>query len=181
MKQVAKVLTGLAIFLGASAANAGLFSFNFSNVTGAVPGDVSGVITLPDGDGVFSASSVVVQSSPAALGWTLPEEFVSATYTFGINEFTVVGNQIVDVEFIAATFGSFDAVGLSIEADAFFVGTRLTPANKPPGSGLGGGVVDGSGFTSTLVFGSIPLPSTIVLFGLGLAGLGLSRRRKALN
>ncbi|MGK7947173.1 MAG: PEP-CTERM sorting domain-containing protein, partial [Microcystaceae cyanobacterium] len=68
------VLAVATLSMGAMAqsAQAATFNFSFSNEDGSVPGTVEGTIELPDGDGTFAASSIFVNSAPAALGYTLP-------------------------------------------------------------------------------------------------------------
>jgi len=71
-----------------------IFNFSFSNVDGPAAGTVQGTFTLPDGDGIFSASAATITSAPAALGYTtpLPLDFVNGTLFE--NTFTVVAGQI---------------------------------------------------------------------------------------
>jgi hypothetical protein len=70
-----------------------IYTFSFSNVDGAVSGTVSGTVTLPDGDGTFAATSVLVTSAPAALGYTLPFEATTVGIQPG-NVFIVTGGAI---------------------------------------------------------------------------------------
>ncbi|MFM7713952.1 MAG: PEP-CTERM sorting domain-containing protein, partial [Microcystis sp.] len=57
----------------AQSASAATFNFSFSNVQGPVSGTVQGTLTLPDGDGTnLAATSLIVNSAPAAPGYTLP-------------------------------------------------------------------------------------------------------------
>lgn len=76
-------------------AEAALFNFSFSNEDGALAGTVTGTITLPDGDGIFAASSVIVDSAPAALGgYYIGFDFTS--FNAPENLFTVTGG-VIDV------------------------------------------------------------------------------------
>ena len=52
----------------AAPVQAATFTFDFSNVNGAVSGEVSGRFVLPDGNGTFAATSVTIDSYPARLG-----------------------------------------------------------------------------------------------------------------
>ncbi|BCU12656.1 hypothetical protein [Microcystis aeruginosa] len=69
-------------------------NFSFSNVTGPVSGTVQGTLTLPDGDGTFSASAVTITSAPTALGYTTPLPLDFGSGTLYENTFTVVAGQI---------------------------------------------------------------------------------------
>jgi hypothetical protein len=110
----------------ADAAEAASFGFSFSNENGQVNGIVEGTIELPDGDGVFAATSVVVTSAPAALGYTLPEDFLGGNYpAINLNRFEVSGGAIVSVLFSAINPGQEGLVLLF-----------NTPASLPPYSAL---------------------------------------------
>jgi len=68
------------------------FNFSFSNVNGPVSGNVSGTITLPDGDGTFEASAVSITSLPAGLGLNAPIDALALRIIS--NSFAVVGGNI---------------------------------------------------------------------------------------
>ena len=55
-------LLAAALLLLAAPVQAATFTFDFSNVNGAVSGEVSGTIVLPDGNGTFAATSVMIDS-----------------------------------------------------------------------------------------------------------------------
>ena len=78
----------------APVASAATFNFSFSNVTGPVNGTVQGTLTLPDGDGTNAATSLIVTSAPAALGYTLPFDVMANLTNLLSNSFTVSGGVI---------------------------------------------------------------------------------------
>ncbi|MGK7946281.1 MAG: PEP-CTERM sorting domain-containing protein [Microcystaceae cyanobacterium] len=165
----------LATILGSTQnVNAATFNFSFTNVEGPVSGTVEGTIELPDGDGTFAATSVIVNSAPPALGYTTPFD-VFATFAIELtNSFTVVSGEI---DALASSFGVAEM------GEAFVLNFSTT------GSVLS---LAGSGFTSsgvrdtdnsTLIYSSVPTATTpepsAILGLLAVGSLGaLTRKRK---
>ncbi len=150
------------------------FNFTFDNENGSVAGTVEGTIELPDGDGTFAASSVLVTSAPTALGYTLPVELVSSNFsgnTNNTNSFTVLGGEITDLNFAGANiteglFLSWDGLG------------GLTFLNTVGAGGFGNGVTDLDGSTLTFTAANtqpVPTPAAVLP---GLLGMGFSAIRK---
>ncbi|MCZ8250449.1 MULTISPECIES: PEP-CTERM sorting domain-containing protein [unclassified Microcystis] len=148
----------------APVASAATFNFSFSNVTGPVNGTVQGTLTLPDGDGTnLAATSLIVTSAPAALGYTLPfDVLANFTFVFG-NSFTVSGGVITASSFAAEN--STEALTLNFLPGS--VGNLFSVAGA--GDGFSG-VVDVN--STTLTFTPVPEPAT-VLGLLSVAGVGL--------
>lgn len=151
-------------------ASAATFNFSFSNVNGPVNGTVEGTITLPDGDGTFAATSVIVTSAPAALGYTLP---LDAFFGLFFNSFTVSGGAITASSFLSGPSGGLFSLSSP------FGGTYLTTSNN---SSASSGVLDSSNSTLTSTpapSAAVPEPAT-VLGLLSVAGVGfLSKRQKS--
>jgi hypothetical protein len=152
----------------APVASAATFNFSFSNVTGPVNGTVQGTLTLPDGDGTnLAATSLIVTSAPAALGYTLPFD-VLANFGVSISSFTVSGGVITASSFLAQN--STEALTLNFSPGNF--GSLFTVQ----GSGTAfSGVVDVN--STTLTYSpaaptTVPEPAT-VLGLLSVAGVGL--------
>jgi hypothetical protein len=151
----------------APVASAATFNFSFSNVTGPVNGTVQGTLTLPDGDGTNAATSLIVTSAPAALGYTLPFN-VPANFGVLINSFTVSGGVITASSFFAQN--STEALTLN------FLPGSLGSLFSVQGSGTPfSGVVDVN--STTLTYSpaaptTVPEPAT-VLGLLSVAGVGL--------
>ena len=78
-----------------------LFNFSFNNVQGPVHGTVSGTLELPNGNGTFAATSVKINSAPAALGYTQPVDVLSYFPSVVINSFEVSNGTIT-----ASSFGA---------------------------------------------------------------------------
>ena len=78
-----------------------VFNFSFDNTNGPVNGTVSGTLALPNGDGTFAATSLKINSAPAALGYTQPVDVLSYFPSVPFNGFTVSNGTITSNEFIA--------------------------------------------------------------------------------
>ncbi len=89
---IASILSFASVIASASAANAATFSFSFSNQTGSVPGTVEGIIELPEGDGIFAATSVVVTSAPTQV---LPSNGTDFVPNAELNSFEVLNGTII--------------------------------------------------------------------------------------
>lgn len=166
------------LFLFSAPAQAGLvFNFQFQNVNGLINGTVSGKITLNgSGDGVFSATSIIVEAAPAALGYTTPFDVFTLMNQDIQNTFTVSGGQIVSS---GSSFGrqsgsNGNAFALNFSA----LGSLLSPI---VGTNPSAGVQDVN--DSTLTYSSapsaVPEPSTaIALMTLCGVASGLRRMRR---
>lgn len=153
----------------AQSASAATFNFSFSNVDGTVSGTVQGTITLPDGDGTFAATSVIVTSAPAALGYTLPYDALANLTTPVTNSFTVSGGAITASNF--ARQNSTDALSLALPGLGSLFNVRGSASTTS-------GVLDSS--NSTLTFSSpAPVPEPATVLGLlSVAGVGLLGKRQ---
>ena len=80
-----------------------VFNFSFDNNVGPVNGTVSGTLDLPDGNGTFAATSIKINSAPAALGNTQPVDVLSYFQTVVKNSFTVSNGTITE-----STFGALN-------------------------------------------------------------------------
>jgi hypothetical protein len=109
-----KALKLLAIVAACSAAvlaapvQAATFSFSFSNVDGAVNGDVSGTIVLPNGNCTLAETSMLIDSVPAALGLG-PTPVDAHAGRSSENPFTVSAGDITSADFfgLIATDAAF--------------------------------------------------------------------------
>jgi hypothetical protein len=167
-----------ACFWIASPARAGLYNFSFSNVEGPVAGSVQGTLVLPDGDGVFSASSLIVTSAPASLGYTLPFNIL-ANFTSVLENAFLVNGGAIDVHqssFTAYFADGPDGSALSLSGTAFS-GTPGSLFNSQLTANVTTGVFNGN--NSILVFasasGPAPAPGPVPLLG-SLAAFGYSRK-----
>ena len=165
---------------GASQAGAALIAFSFSgDGSSPVSGTVSGTIELGGTDGVFPATSVIVTSAPAALGYTYPfDVLANFTTQVPLNSFTINGG-IVDVnasQFFAFYADGPDGSSFALNASGgFFNGSGM---NIQLSTSPSTGVVDAD--SSTLVYApvDVPAPATLVLMAVGLLAMRAPRRTR---
>jgi hypothetical protein len=99
-----------------------VFNFRFDNVSGPVNGTVSGTLDLPNGNGTFAATSMKINSAPAALGYTQPVDVLSYFTSVVNNSFTVFNGTITVSSFAVQNPG--EAIGLNLQPGTY--GTLLT-------------------------------------------------------
>jgi hypothetical protein len=120
-----------------------LFNFSFNNVTGPVNGTVSGTLELPNGNGTFAATSMKINSAPAALGYTQPVDVLSYFPSVVNNSFTVSNGTIT-----ASSFGVQDLGNAAITLN-FLPGIYGTLLSKVGAADAFSGVVDTNSTTLT--------------------------------
>jgi hypothetical protein len=164
-------------------AHAATFNFSLSNVSGNTPGTVEGTIELPDGDGTFAATSIVVTSAPAALGYTTPFDVIANAVNSFANSFTVVGGEIdaaTSNTAIVFNVGTADASAFSLGFPGF---GSLLGVNGVPVTNSINGVVDVNDTTlaySAVTAETTPEPTSIVtLLGVGVLGVASKLKKKA--
>lgn len=182
-----RLLASAAILIGTTlAANAASYGFSFDNVEGSVPGTVSGFIELPDGDGTFAATSVVIMVAPAALGYAPGYEVLANLSTVTMNTFTVFHGAI---DGAVSWFSAWESSGSGETSiyrefslnDMSTIGTQLVFAG-PGTAGGGGATLDQQNATVSFggVSADVPLPAAAPLLLIGLGGLAaLGRKRRA--
>lgn len=176
LKAVAAAAT-LTVLL-ASPVSAAPFTYVFSNVDGNTPGTVEGTIILPDGDGVFVATSITVDSAPAALGYTTPFDILSNLVTTVAHSFTVSGGQIDASNSAVALVFNLGTPSESVFSLGFPGFGSLLGVNGNPATDGVNGVVDVN--NSTLEYAgasTVPVPAGLPLLGGALAILAVMRRR----
>lgn len=163
-------------------AHAATFNFSFSNEDGPVNGTVQGTIELPDGDGTFAATSVIVTSAPAALGYTVPLDILGSPVNVFDNSFTVVNGVIDEVASILDI--EFDSnVVFALNSPFFGGASYLTDINNPANGVVDTGVFDSDSSTltySAAVAETTPEPTSIItLLGVGVLGVASKLKKKA--
>jgi PEP-CTERM motif len=183
---VGKITGVLAIVIGlglSSQANAGLISFDLNWAGFQSPATATGMVTFDD----------TVLPNPGAIG------FVTAA-TIGITDFmvTVIGASSGNGTFGLADFSGFvwNTGGSALDLTQELVAQGLADFNVSPfccggtpdltaPEGVSPRLFSTNGGTGDLLYltsmapKNVPLPATLTLFGLGLAGLGWTRRKKA--
>lgn len=162
---------------GIQSASAAVYYFSFdstvvSNMT-TINGPVRGSITLPDGDGTFLPTVVLITEHPAGLNGTINAGLTPTTWSTRVGAgFTVSGGQIVAAQWLAEEPGALDSYN---QLRFNFGGFNLLTFN---GDTSGTYVANNSGFSGVTYSSSpIPEPSAALLGALG--ALCLLRRRRA--
>ncbi|MGG7565056.1 PEP-CTERM sorting domain-containing protein [Rhodovulum sp. DZ06] len=157
----------------AGPAAAAVYEFSFSNQHGFEPGTVTGLVTLPDGDGAFRASSVVVTSAPEVIGtWWQGRELAAGA---PFNMFRVTDGLVDYWEFRAYAVEIFGGLAL-LKGDALSLMYELTTNYYE-------GVYDDTGEMVTFLrqdapAADVPLPAAAPLALLGLGALAAATRRR---
>ena len=120
-----------------------LFNFSFNNVNGPVNGTVSGTLDLPNGNGTFAATSLKINSAPAALGYTQPVDVLSYFPNVISNSFTVSNGTITASSFGVQEDGSA-AILLNFQPGSY--GTLLSEVGT---GSVFSGVIDTNSTTLT--------------------------------
>jgi hypothetical protein len=134
-----------------------VFNFSFDNTNGPVNGTVSGTLDLPNGNGTFAATSLKINSAPAALGYTQPVDVFSYFPNVFNNSFTVSSGTITASSFAADNgqpYNSPNFVGFALNYVPGIFGTLLS---NNPGVTATSGVQDM--FSTTLTYSpATPVP-----------------------
>jgi hypothetical protein len=168
------------IFMGSSIAHAGLMGADV-NLSAYYPdssslyengGDaiVSGGVEYP-GVTIYQFWETDINDSQLIFNWTVNDTATFLGGTFNGFILTILSDKTFSSASIDAVSG-FDPISLSIAGNGTQLLINYSGVNIPA---LASSVINFEVADSS----SVPLPATLTLFGLGFAGIGWSRRRKA--
>ncbi len=158
-----------------SPTKAATFNFSFSNVQSSANGTVEGRIELPDGDGIFAATSVLITSAPSELGYSFPLDSFNLSGGILQNTFTVIDGMIdsTNSRFFNVFPGFRNAFALNTNGFGFR-GVSFLDNSTGSFFGFPRGVVDAT--SSTLTYSSISVPEPTSIFSfltLGILGINV--------
>ena len=175
-----------ALLLASTAAHALTFNFSFTNTAGdGTAGTVTGQVVLSTDNAIEAATSVTIDSYPAAVGSLGTVPITVSLAGVVSNSFDVSSGQIIASDFVDE-FALNDFLILNTVHGVACLEVNVgSPAagscNQFSANPSGGAAVDDLSFTSAN-FTATPLPSALPLFATALGALGLlgwRRKRKA--
>ena len=169
---IISLVVGGAVAITATAAQAAVYNYSFTNDVGNTAGTVMGAVTLADGDGVDLAASSVTITDISWLVGDILIEFISPGVTVVTNNFTVAGGLITDYSFV----GFF---GVSVD-ESLHLREEVTSLFFLDNEGQAASMRDSNGTTFTPV-SAVPLPAAFPLYGAGIAVLGFMGWRRRRN
>ncbi len=157
-----------------SIANAATFNFSFTNEGGNINGTVEGTVELPDGDGTFAATSVIVTSAP-------PEVFPvgNPDFTTGMvldNSFEVIDGEI---NLVSLNLAAFVDDALNNEHYIQFSSGSGGLVNSFTGDGMNSRGNTSLTFTPANGVGTPEPTSLVALIGVGVLSVSSKLKKKA--
>ena len=175
---------GLALF-SSSPSYALTLDFSFTNTVGNVPGTVTGEIEGLADNGFSSATDIIIQSAPAALGLVTPFDVLSFSTGLTLvqaNSFLVSNGNITGALAFSTNYGSPPFFPLNWQ---FCLAVSVSGyCGSPSGAYLlnGSGSQVATDASPTFTPDATPLPAALPLFATGLGALSLlGWRRKRKN
>jgi hypothetical protein len=175
----------LAMLLACSPSYALTIDFSFTNTVGNVTGTVTGEIEGLADNGFSSATDIVIESAPAALGLATPFDaldFGTGLTLVQANSFLVSNGSITGALAFTTNYGSPPLFPLNWQ---FCLAVSVAGyCGSPTGAYLlnGSGSEVATDVSPTFTPDSTPLPTALPLFATGIGAMGLfGWRRKRKN
>ncbi len=154
----------LALLLGPSRASALDFNWSFEDLLDSGETISGKVLGLEEGVNVMAMDVVI--TNDGTLGFSTPQSTIGGAVT--ANMWTVAGGVITSAAYISAAFDSpTSLIVLAGNAMSGFIGTMFDGNTDPLGFRFG-----------EVEFSPVPEPTSFLLLGLGLVGIGYVMRRK---
>jgi hypothetical protein len=175
----------LAMLLACSPSYALTIDFSFTNTVGNVTGTVSGEIEGLADSGFSSATDIVIESAPAALGLATPFDaldFGTGLTLVQANSFLVSNGNITGALAFTTNYGAPPLFPLNWQ---FCLAVSVAGYCGSPSSAYlqnGNDMEVATDTSPTFTPDATPLPATLPLFATGLGALGVfgwRRKRKA--